>query len=87
MEYKVGNVVQLKKTHPCGSNMWEIVRIGMDIKLRCNKCHKIVLISRVQFRDDLLNKNGDEKLNLKEKVHTTNYQMEKIGLETYQNRH
>lgn len=31
MEYKVGNVVQLKKTHPCGSNMWEIVRIGMDI--------------------------------------------------------
>ena len=83
MEYKVGNVVQLKKTHPCGSNMWEIVRIGMDIKLRCNKCHKIVLISRVQFRDDLLNKNGDEKLNLKEKVHTTNYQMGKIGLETY----
>ena len=32
MEYKVGNVVQLKKTHPCGSDMWEIVRIGMDIK-------------------------------------------------------
>lgn len=67
MEYKVGNVVQLKKTHSCGSNMWEIVRIGMDIKLRCNKCYKIVLISRVQFRDDLLNKNGDEKIEFERK--------------------
>ena len=46
MEYKIGDIVKLHKKHPCGSNMWDIVNIGMDIKLRCSKCHRNILMSR-----------------------------------------
>ena len=43
-EYEVGDVVKLKKKHPCGSQEWEILRVGMDIKLRCRGCgHELML--------------------------------------------
>ena len=35
MEYNVGDIIETKKAHPCGSNKWEIVRVGVDFKLRC----------------------------------------------------
>ena len=35
MEYNVGDIVRTKKAHPCGSKTWEIVRIGVDFKLKC----------------------------------------------------
>lgn len=35
MEYKVGDIVKTKKQHPCGSNEWEIIRVGLDFKLKC----------------------------------------------------
>ena len=54
MEYKVGDLVKLDKKHPCGCNIWEIIRIGMDIKLRCNKCHHIIILGRAQFVDLLV---------------------------------
>jgi len=40
MELKLQDKVELKKEHPCGSRQWEILRIGMDIKLRCLGCGK-----------------------------------------------
>ena len=44
MEYKVGDIVKLKKQHPCGSKVWTILRVGMDIKLRCQGCgHELML--------------------------------------------
>ena len=44
MEYQVGDIVKLKKPHPCGSQEWEILRVGMDIKLRCLGCgHELML--------------------------------------------
>lgn len=46
MEYKIGDIVKTKKVHPCGSNLWEIVRIGVDFKLKCNKCGHIVILER-----------------------------------------
>ena len=42
--YEVGDVVKLKKPHPCGSHEWEILRVGMDIKLKCLGCgHELML--------------------------------------------
>lgn len=38
MDIRVGDVVELKKQHPCGSREWTVLRVGMDFKLRCNGC-------------------------------------------------
>lgn len=38
MEYNVGDIVRTKKTHPCGSKLWEITRVGVDFKLKCEGC-------------------------------------------------
>jgi hypothetical protein len=42
----LGDVVELKKPHPCGSNAWEIVRLGAYIRLRCQGCNRYVLLPR-----------------------------------------
>lgn len=46
MEYKVGNIVKLKKSHPCGSNEWEILRVGADFRLKCLGCDHQIMIAR-----------------------------------------
>ena len=43
---KVGDVLVLKKGHPCGENSWEVVRIGADVKLKCLGCDRVVMINR-----------------------------------------
>jgi hypothetical protein len=45
-EIMLGDVVRLKKTHPCGSDLWEIVRLGADIGIRCQGCQRRVLLPR-----------------------------------------
>ena len=37
MEYKIGDIVELKKQHPCGSKTWEITRVGVDFKFKCKR--------------------------------------------------
>ena len=44
MEYNVGDVVQTKKQHPCGSKLWEITRVGVDFKLKCLGCRTCYII-------------------------------------------
>ena len=46
---KLGDVVRLKKPHPCGANEWEIVRVGADIGLRCCACDRRVMLVRSEF--------------------------------------
>lgn len=44
MELRIGDRVELRKQHPCGSKTWQIFRVGMDIKLRCETCgHELML--------------------------------------------
>ena len=44
MDVRVGDILTMKKPHPCGSRQWEILRVGMDIKLRCLGCgHELML--------------------------------------------
>lgn len=45
----VGDVVRLKKPHPCGTNEWEIVRVGADIGLQCVGCDRRVMLVRSEF--------------------------------------
>jgi len=49
MEYLIGDVVQMRKIHPCGGNIWVITRLGMDFRLRCQKCGHSVMLSRQKF--------------------------------------
>ena len=48
-EYKLGSIEKKKKQHPCGTNEWEIVRLGADIKIKCLNCGRTVLIQRIDF--------------------------------------
>lgn len=50
---QVGDVVQLRKPHPCGSYVWTVTRIGADIGLRCNKCARRVMLPRGEFNKRL----------------------------------
>lgn len=48
-EYGLGTLVMMKKGHPCGNNEWEIIRVGADIKIKCTKCFRCVMMPRVEF--------------------------------------
>lgn len=48
-EYTIGTRVEMKKGHPCGTNLWEVVRLGADIKIKCVNCGRIVMIPRIEF--------------------------------------
>lgn len=45
----LGDLVQMRKTHPCGSDQWVVIRVGADIKIKCTGCGRIVMMDRSQF--------------------------------------
>lgn len=45
-KYEVGDIVRLKKKHPCGSFQWEILRVGADFRLKCEGCGHQIMIER-----------------------------------------
>jgi hypothetical protein len=49
LEIGLGDVVRLKKVHPCGSYDWRVVRLGADIGIKCLKCGRRVLMERAVF--------------------------------------
>ena len=49
IRYQIGDIVRMKKGHPCGGDQWEITRTGMDFGLKCTTCGRRVMISRVNF--------------------------------------
>ena len=46
LDYEVGDVVKLKKPHPCGSSEWEILRVGADFRLKCVGCGHQIMVAR-----------------------------------------
>ena len=47
--YNVGSLLVLKKGHPCGENLWEVVKLGADIRLKCTKCGRLIIIPRLDL--------------------------------------
>ena len=47
--FDIGDIVQMKKQHPCGENKWKIIRMGMDIRIKCLGCDHSILMSRRDF--------------------------------------
>ena len=53
-DYDIGSLVVMKKGHPCGENLWEVIRLGADIKIKCMKCGRMVMIPRIDFNKKLV---------------------------------
>jgi len=53
MNYNIGDIVQMKKNHPCGGKEWEILRIGMDFRIKCLTCGHLVMLSRQKFEKNM----------------------------------
>ena len=70
--YSLHNIVALKKPHPCGTNSWEILFIGAEIKLKCTGCNRIVMIDRQSFDKSLrkiISAAAQQNTNNKEDIH------------------
>jgi hypothetical protein len=63
MDLRLGDLVRLKKAHPCGSYTWEITRLGADIGLRCQGCGRRVLLvrSKLEKRIRSVERTGSER--------------------------
>lgn len=62
-QFGINDVVEMKKPHPCGVNRWKIIRLGMDIRIKCLGCDHSVLIPRKEFSRKLkkiLEKHSDQ---------------------------
>lgn len=48
MEFELGDIIKMKKPHPCGSSEWEVLRVGADFRLKCAGCgHQVMLARRL----------------------------------------
>lgn len=48
-EYGLNSIVMMKKPHPCKNNLFKIIRIGVDIKIKCLNCGRSIMLSRIDF--------------------------------------
>ena len=46
---RLGDIIRTRKPHPCGCDEWTVIRTGADIKIRCNRCTRIVMMDRETF--------------------------------------
>lgn len=61
MKYNLGDTVIMKKIHPCGSSEFEIIRLGADIKIKCRKCGRVIMIPRIELNKKIKKVVDDEK--------------------------
>ena len=47
--YKMGDIVEMKKPHACQTNKWQITRMGVDIKIKCINCNREIMMDRLEF--------------------------------------
>ena len=59
--YEVGDIVTLKKVHPCGSKEWEILRVGADFRLKCTGCGHQIMVPRRMVEKNTRNLTKKEK--------------------------
>lgn len=52
-DYRLNSIVVMKKPHPCGTNEWQIIRVGADIKIKCISCGRTILLPRIEFNKKL----------------------------------
>ncbi|MDL2327635.1 DUF951 domain-containing protein [Ruminococcaceae bacterium OttesenSCG-928-A11] len=62
MDVQVGDTIMTRKPHPCGSQSFSVLRVGMDFKIRCEKCGREVMLARPKIEKNIkkLFRNGEE---------------------------
>lgn len=53
MDIKIGDILTMKKQHPCGSKDWEVMRIGADFKIKCCGCGHLVMLPRTKVEKSI----------------------------------
>jgi len=53
MDIQLNDILELKKTHPCGGKQWLVLRVGMDFKLRCTTCQHEVMVPRLKIEKNI----------------------------------
>ena len=48
--FGLNDIVEMKKPHPCGTNRWQVVRLGADIKIKCCLCERMLMMPRPEFK-------------------------------------
>ena len=48
-DFGLNDIVEMKKPHPCGVNRWKIIRLGMDVRIKCEGCGHSVMLPRKDF--------------------------------------
>ncbi len=63
MDVRIGDILRLKKPHPCGSYEWEVLRTGIDFRLRCMGCSRQIMIPRIQAEKNIraIRRKGEEQ--------------------------
>ena len=59
MDVKVGDIITVKKEHPCGSKTFSVLRIGMDYKIRCTVCGREIMLPRAKIEKSIRLVNGE----------------------------
>ena len=60
-KYDIGDLLVLKKRHPCGENLWEVVKLGADIRLKCTKCGRLIIVPRIELNKKIKKVKEKEK--------------------------
>lgn len=60
--FNLNDQVIMKKQHACGTNLWTITRMGVDIKIKCNNCNREIMMDRLEFQKKLKKVLSDEKI-------------------------
>ncbi|WP_347491674.1 DUF951 domain-containing protein [Desulfoscipio sp. XC116] len=66
IKYNVGDIVKTRKPHPCGGDEWEVMRTGVDFRIRCNKCGRVLMLPRPKFEKSvkkIIYSNTDDNAN------------------------
>jgi len=53
MDVRVGDILEMKKTHPCGNNLFNVKRVGMDFKIVCTRCGREVMSPRIKIEKNI----------------------------------
>lgn len=53
VKYNVGDIVKTRKSHPCGGDEWEVMRTGVDFRIRCTTCGRVIMLSRPKFEKSI----------------------------------
>ncbi len=48
-EFQLGDRIVMRKPHACGENLWTVIRVGADVKIKCSNCGRIVMMDRAEF--------------------------------------